>query len=71
VEGISEEKSLAIAEIDMQEIKTKTKSSLRPILDCIRRFVRSISEPERESKLEMRQNSVLLAELKEFIYVKL
>ena len=71
MEGISEEKSLAIAEIDMQEIKTKTKSSLRPILDCIRRFVRSISEPERESKHEMRQNSVLLAELKEFIYLKL
>ena len=71
MEGISEEKSLAIAEIDLLEIKTKTKSSLRPILDCIRRFIRSISEPERESKLEMRQNSVLLAELKEFIYLKL
>lgn len=71
MEGISEEKSLAIAEIDIQEIKTNTKSSLRPILDCIRRFIRSIPERERVPKFEMRRNSDLLAELEEFIYLKL
>ena len=73
VEGVSEEESLAIAEIDILDIKTQTKSSLRPILNCIRQFIRSKSElkrPKIDSDYQplVSKNSDLRAEIKENIF---
>ena len=73
VEGVSEEKSLAIAEIDILDIKTQTKTSLRPILNCIRQFIRSKSELKRQ-KIDsdhqplVSQSANLRAEIKEYIF---
>ena len=73
LEGVSEEKSLAIAEIDILDIKNLTKKSLRPILNYIREFIRSKSElkgPESDSDYQplVSKNSDLLAEIKEYIF---
>ena len=76
VEGLSEEKSLEIAKINIRDIKNSTKSPLRLILNCIRQFLRAKVElqgtkSESASRFLVSKDSDLLTELKEYIFENL